>query len=133
MFQAVNLENIDVMCVVVQGVKNSSQAFSCLETRLGTLRGRKFYGVLSGNTESGIYRACVLIKETDDSNRLRLEKWQIPGGKYIREKIKNWEKNTDLIGIAFSKMARLNEVDLKRPIIEFYRSQKELVLYLPIR
>ena len=58
----------------------------------------------------------------------------IPGGLYLREKMKNWTSRTDEIGKMFMAMGERERqrVDSSRPSIEFYRSQDELILLLPI-
>jgi DNA gyrase inhibitor GyrI len=133
MFSIVNRKNIDVMCVETHdGVRGSSKAFKKLESKLSTLKQRKFYGVLQGKPDDGIYRACVERVIEDDRFKNDLDKWVIPGGKYARAKIKNWEENTDVIGSTFSEMAHQFQIDGSRPVIEFYRSQKELLLFSPI-
>ena len=45
----------------------------------------------------------------------------------------NWEKNLPEIGKTFQRMSQENERDVSRPSIEFYRSQRELVLFLPVK
>jgi hypothetical protein len=126
----VTLDNIEVWCVATQGVKGSATAFNKLESELSNLRSRHFYGVLEGSSVNGIYRACV-AKEQNDYFK-NLESWVIPGGKYVRVKIKDWERNINSIALTFSQMAKTFAVDNTRPSIEFYKSQKELVLMLPI-
>lgn len=58
----------------------------------------------------------------------------IPGGLYLREKMKNWMSRIDEIGKTFVAMAEREKprVDRSRPSVEFYRSQDELILLLPI-
>jgi hypothetical protein len=51
----------------------------------------------------------------------------------LKTKIKNWESNVSLIGPTFGKMADQQQNDDTRPMIEYYRSQKELILYSPIK
>ena len=127
------LKDMPVLCVVASnGVKGSVEAFRQLESKLPTLKQRHFYGTLFGSPENGTYRACVELVKTDNPKLMGLETWVIPGGKYIKAKIENWEKNTDLIGPTFGKMAGQHHNDNARPKIEYYRSQKELVLYFPI-
>lgn len=130
-YQESILEDITVLSVKVVGVKNSAQAFNKLESTLPTLKGRKFYGCLSGTPETGIYRACVAGVESD--NPEGLETWTIPGGKYLRAKIEDWVGKENMIGEVFSDMAKISNVDYDRPYIEYYRSQKELILLLPVK
>jgi hypothetical protein len=130
-FAEVETQSIAVWCVSsTGGVQNSKIVFEKLEKRLGSLRGRKFYGVLEGSPGSGIYRACVAKNQEDDCKDL--ESWIIPGGKYLKAKINNWGECLNLIGETFSEMTQFGDIDIGRPYIEFYRSQKELILFLPI-
>jgi hypothetical protein len=62
-----------------------------------------------------------------------LDTWTIPGGTYGRRKIENWSVDTSEIAKTFEAMTVEYPVDPIRPAIEFYRSQKELILYLPIK
>jgi len=134
MFVKTELKTIKVMCQAISGgIKKSSLAFNQLESKLGSLKGRKFYGVLAGSTNSGIYSACVLMNKNDDPKELFLKEWYIPGGCYLKGKVLDWEKNINIIGETFSKMAKLVTVDSGRPVIEYYRSQRELILYLPVK
>jgi DNA gyrase inhibitor GyrI len=133
-FPELILKDIQVLCVVASnGVKNSVEAFRQLESKLPTLKQRHFYGTLTGSPDNGTYRACVKIVKTDNPKSIGLETWVIPGGKYIKTKIKNWESNVSLIGPTFGKMADQQQNDDTRPMIEYYRSQKELILYSPIK
>ena len=130
-FVETETQPIIVWCVSsTGGVQNSKLVFEKLEKRLGSLRGRKFYGVLEGSPENGIYRACVAKNQGD--NFPDLESWIIPDGKYLKAKISDWDKCLSCIGETFSEMAQLWCTDASRPYIEFYRSQRELILFLPI-
>lgn len=59
----------------------------------------------------------------------------IPGGLYVREKMKDWSSRIPEIGRTFMAMVERerHRVDNSRPSIEFYRSQDELILLLPVR
>lgn len=130
-YQEVKLEPINVLCVSSHaGVKGSAEVFEKLESKLPTLKGRKFYGVLEGSPKNGIYRACVAQEPGDNSKEF--EKWIIPGGKYGRAKIEDWEKHIESIASIFSEIADKYKTDPNRPCIEFYKSQKELILLLPV-
>lgn len=126
------LTDIPVWSVSTIGVKSSGKAFSLLESKFDSLKGRKFYGLLYGNADTGTYRACAL----DDGYKLKdtqkLKKWIIPGGKYATEKIIEWTKHTNLIAEVFKQLSHSNDIDSSRPQIEFYKSQKELIVMIPI-
>ncbi len=109
--------------------EQAPKAFKELEAKLSSLKGRKFYGVVLGDE----YRACVAIDPNDDPFSLPHPTWTLPGGKYVRRKIPNWEQHLDLIGSAFETLRRRSDFDPSRPCIEYYRSQKELLVMVPVR
>jgi hypothetical protein len=128
----VTLPDVKVMYVEsTTGLAGAAKAFDTLEAQFASLKGRKFYGTFQPPT--GPYRACVAIEPGDDAAALGFSTWTIPGGKYSRRKVMNWEKNLPEIGKTFQRMSQENERDVSRPSIEFYRSQRELVLFLPVK
>jgi hypothetical protein len=60
--------------------------------------------------------------------------WTIPGGSYARGKLPNWSEHPDRIGPSFDRLvdAYRERIDPARPSIEWYKSQRELILLLPI-
>jgi hypothetical protein len=130
--ELVDLPETPVMYVESdRGLAGAAQAFDRLEARFPSLKGRKFYGTFV--PPGGPYRACVAMAPGDDAAALGLPTWIIPGGRYRRGKILDWERNLPEIGKTFSRMSEAHEHDTSRPSIEFYRSQKELLLFLPVR
>ena len=124
----IELEAISVMCVVAKdGPSGARAAFDELESKLPSLRGRKFYGTY----HEGEYRACVAVREGDDPSAMKLGTWIIPGGRYLRVKVDDWEQKVATLASVFESMARTRQVDRTRPSIEVYRSQRELLLLLP--
>lgn len=114
------------------GPAGSGEAFNKLESSLETLQGRKFYATFEYST--GQYRACVAVKNPDEPERLGFQKWNVPGGLYAQEKLHAWTEHADEIPDLFGKMSQeyKGRIDSSRPSIEFYKSQKELTLLLPI-
>jgi hypothetical protein len=128
------LNDIPMMYIAAEGgPAGARDAFNKLEGKLPSLKGRKFYGTFQ--PETGEYRACVAIESGDDPNRMGLATGVIPGGLYFREKLKNWMSRIDEIGKTFLAIAERerHRVDKNRPSVEFYRSQDELILLLPIQ
>jgi hypothetical protein len=109
--------------------------FRILESRLPTIKGRKFYGTFRFVPGGEEYFACASRLDTDDPGKMGLEVGEIPGGWYARRKIPDWEKNLARIPIQFKEMVRVlgDEVDPSRPTVEFYRSQAELLTLVPVR
>ena len=126
----VTLDDIDVMCVVAPGgPSDAPAAFQALEAPLKSLKGRRFYGTYL----AGEYRACVAIEPGDDPDALGLATWTIPGGKFEKRKLTDWQRRLAEIGATFIAMAREFDVDESRPSVEYYRSSRELVLFLPVK
>ena len=113
--------------------KGPSAAFNLLESKLSTIKGRKFYGTFQFKSDGEEYYACVVRIDSDDPEKMQLETGAIPGGWYARSKLMDWEKNLSKLAGLFEEMARTHDVDPKRPSLEFYRSQAELQLFLPVR
>lgn len=125
----VTLDDIEVMYVAAEGgPAGAQQAFDRLESRLKSLKGRRFYGTF----HAGEYRACVALQPYDKPAELGLATGVIPGGKYIREKMLNWTHRIPEIGKTFILLSERYPADPTRPSIEYYRSQSELHLFLPL-
>ena len=125
------LEPVTVMYVEAEGgLSGIRQSWSKLEAKLPSLKGRKFYGTYY--VANKIYRACVAITSEKEADTLNLPTWTIPEGKYLREKIKGWSSRPEIMRETFESMAREYDSDFTRPSIEFYKSQQEVILLLPI-
>jgi hypothetical protein len=109
--------------------EQAPKAFKQLEAKLFSLKGKKFYGAVLGDE----YRACVAIDPNDDPLSLPHPTWTLPGGKYVRRRIPNWEQHLDLIGPTCETLRRRSDFDPSRPTIEYYRSQKELLVMVPVQ
>jgi len=129
----VELQDIPVLRVKadMKG-KGPPAAFDLLESKLPTLKGRKFYGTFQPRPDGEEYYACVARIDSDDPEKMQLETGAIPGGWYARRRFPDWEKNLSKLPSTFEEMARTNHVDPSRPSLEFYRSQAELILFLPV-
>jgi hypothetical protein len=125
----VTLDDVEVMFVVSpSGPQGAGEAFDRLEARLPGLKGRKFYGALL----NGEYRACVALEAQDAPAAMGLDTWTIPGGAYARRKLERWPERLPEIGQIFGTLAAEYPRDPTRPNIEFYRSQKELLLFMAV-
>lgn len=134
-----NIITIDDITVAqvrsTNGPIGAAAAFNTLESKMNSLRGRKMYGIFYPQT--GNYFACVKLDE-EFPDDMGFEKGIIPGGKYARQKIENWSGHVKEIGPSFEKLKEIcrqnvYSIDNSRPSIEFYRSQKELFIMLPVK
>jgi hypothetical protein len=130
----VNLDDIPVLRLKADMAgKGPAAAFEQLESRLQTLKGRRFYGTFRETPQGEEYFACVTRVDSDDPEVLRLEVGTIPGGWYVRRKLLDWDSKLAELPRLFKELAHSQDVDPIRPSLEFYRSQKELHLLVPVR
>ena len=116
--------------------EGNSEAFASLESHLDSLTGRKFYGVLFQAKDGLDYFAGLLPNDETEERRfgdLGFPILEIEGGPCVRTKLYDWSSQTDQIGQLFGKMIDQFGIDPTRPQIEFYRSQQELHLILPVQ
>ncbi len=111
-----------------------AEAMRRLESKLRSLKGRKFYGVFRLLAEGEQYYACVEKWPSDDESALGLEVGTIPGGLYLRRKVFDWEKviADGKLGSIFQELGGHYKADRSRPEIEYYRSMAELHLLMPV-
>lgn len=133
----VELPTILVMCIsAVGGAEGVPDAVTKVEEILGyNLRGRKCYGVSTTDGSGLHYRACVAIQEGDDPAALGLEPSEIPGGRYVEDRIRPFDYRKDIPELVgkFGRMSEENDVDQTRPSVEFYRRHDDVKLYVPIK
>ena len=127
-------EDLPLMCLKSpNGPVSAAETFDRLESKLDSLRGRKFYGLFRIENGQEIYLACTRVEPGDSVDELGFENAILAGGKYERERINGWEDRIKELPAIFSKMGEGNDVDSSRYTVEFYRSTKELILMLPVR
>ena len=111
-------------------VEEIRRGWERLETVVG-LRGRKFFGAFYPST--GEYRVCVQAREGDDPGALGLETGTLPGGRYLRARLRGEPPEVyERIGPTFDVLAKAARPDETRPSIEFYRHRDEIDLLLPV-
>jgi hypothetical protein len=109
----------------------AQRAFSELESRLGTLRGRRFFGVF--NPSSSEYLACVQTTDADEPGTLGLSEAVIPGGAYLRATLTGRPPAVYAhIAPAFDELEKHADADPSRPLVEFYRRYDEIDLLVPV-
>jgi hypothetical protein len=113
--------------------RGPSEAFATLESRLPSLKGRKFFGSFRPTEDGEEYFACVGRIPSDDPIRMELGDGVIPGGLYVRRKLVGSEENIPHLAEHFDDLRGKFDHDPTRPSLEFYRSERELRLLLPVR
>ena len=111
---------------VADEVPAMQRGWAELEAIVG-LRGRHFYGVFDGE-----YRVCAAVREDDD--QLHLERGSIPGGRYLRERLRGEPPALyERIGPTLAELEAVADVDDSRPVIEHYRRHGEIDVLVPVR
>lgn len=108
-----------------------TRGWSEVESAVGPLRGRRFFGVFDELKHE--YLVCVERREGDDPGTLGLEAGTLPGGRYARRRLRGEPPAVYAeIAPAFEQLARRPDRDGTRPGIEFYRSRDVIDLLLPV-
>src|SRR5262245_43571654 len=106
----------------------AGSAFYELEAALPSLRGRRFYGYYEPNARR--YFACVIARDDD---ALDLDRRTLPGGAYARTRLRGHPPELyERIGDAFDAVAKAVAVDSSRPWLEYYRSEDEVDVLVPV-
>lgn len=104
-------------------------AWRHLEDRLGSLRGRRFFGVF----HDGIYRASVQVRSDDDPEGAGFRTSSLPAGAYLRARLRDDpDRLYERIPTSFARLERQATRDPDRPGIEWYRRLDEVDLLFPI-
>ncbi len=130
---ATPVERDDVQVMFLQtadDVPAMRRGWERLEAVVG-LRGRSFFGAFYPSTRE--YRVCAQVKEGDDPAALGLEAGTLPGGRYLRARLRGEPPQVyDRIGPTFQALIEAAAPDESRPSIEHYRRRDEIDLLLPV-
>jgi DNA gyrase inhibitor GyrI len=103
-----------------------------LEAAVGSLRGRRFFGVMHAGPQPE-YWACVARRDGDDAAALGLRTGVIPGGRYARRRLTGEPPEVfERIVPGFRALEREHREDGSRPSIEDYRRYDRIDLLLPV-
>jgi hypothetical protein len=111
------------------GIKNSWER---LESKLDSLKGRKFYGLTYFEGDHLVYYAGLQPLDEEEVTALGFPTLTLKGGKYARVKLMDWNNHADEIGPILDELMETYKKDPGGPTVEFYRSQSELHLMIPI-
>jgi hypothetical protein len=127
----VERDQVDVMFLCIRDLaEEMGPAWQRLEELVGT-RGRKFFGGYYPATDE--YHVCVKTQEGDDPDALGLETGTLPGGRYLRARLRGDPPAVyEQIKPTFDELIRTTPPDETRPSIEFYRRHDEIDLLLPV-
>jgi len=126
----VTLDELPVLVVAKDGEPGEAAgaAFSELEAALPSLRGRRFYGYYEPSARR--YFACVVAQDDD---ALDLDRRTLPGGTYARSRLRGQPPELYArIGETFDTVAKSVAADESRPWLEYYRSEGEVDVLIPV-
>ena len=126
----VTLDELPVFVVAKDGDPGEAAgaAFSQLEAALPSLRGRRFYGYYEPNARR--YFACVVAQDDD---AVALDRSILPGGAYARARLRGQPPELYArIGDTFDSVAKSVAADSARPWLEYYRSENEVDVLVPV-
>ena len=121
-----------VVCQATEFPAGIKDSWSRLESRLESLKGRKFYGLTYFEGGQLVYYAGLEPVDGEEITSLGFPTLTLKGGRYARVKLMDWTEHADEIGPIFDELMDRYKKDPGGPTIEFYRSQKELHLMIPI-
>jgi predicted transcriptional regulator YdeE len=113
--------------------KSIRMAWRQLEEPLPSRRGRRFYGVCYGTGSQQGYYAAVEPESDTEIGALGFQLLTVPAGRYVRATLKDWNAHVDRIPEIVNTLEQDFPPDSSRPTIEFYRSQSELQILVPLR
>ena len=125
----VDREPTPVVCVrTADEPAAMTRGWTALEARTGA-RGRRFYGVFDAG--SGEYRVSAQVREGDDAVALGLEPRLLPGGRYLRARLRGQPPASyERIAPTFAALEKLVTLDRARPYLEFYRRHDVIELFV---
>ena len=107
-------------------------AWDRLESKLSSLKGRKFYGVSRDEGSHVSYFAGLAPISDQEITALGFPTMTIKGGKYARAKLLDWSNHTEKIGQIFNELMQEFRMAPDGWALEYYRSQSEVHLLIPL-
>lgn len=127
------LEYLTLMYIKAESFPDGiTAAWDKLDKALPSMKGRKFYGaakMIDGKME---YRASVVPLNENEHKSLGMEIFTIPAGNYAAKKLHNWQSNIPQIREIFTELNEKYKANPALYNLEYYESEKELIIMLPI-
>lgn len=101
-----------------------------LESKLESLKGRKFYGLTYLEPSGLAYYAGLETTDAAEISALGFPTLLVTGGRCARVRLADWEEHVDQISEIFDWLIGNYDKDPNSPSIEYYRSRSELLLYI---
>ena len=121
-----------IVCRASEFPAGIKDAWERLESKLASIKGRKFYGLTYFEDGQLAYYAGLQPLDSDEVNALGFPTLMLKGGTYVRVKLLDWNNHADEIGPIFDELMEEYKKDPSGPTVELYRNQSELHLMIPI-
>ena len=121
-----------VVCRADEFPAGIKESWERLESKLASLKGRKFYGLTFWEDGHLVYYAGLQPVDEAEIQALGLPTLTLKSGKYARVKLMDWNDHVDEIGPIFDELIEEYKKDPSGPTVEFYRSHMELHLMIPL-
>jgi predicted transcriptional regulator YdeE len=127
-------EDLRVLGVKVTTIpKGIGEAFDALVKMLPGGFDRSYYGIAEMNHKGEmIYKAAALEKYDGEAEKYNCERFTIEKGEYLAVTLRDWRKKTDSIKSVFQKMIEDNRVDKRKPCIEWYKNDDEMICMVKV-
>ena len=112
-------------------IDDIQKVWPIFEEQLGSLKGRKMYGLQYGPLGSGTYQCAATLIQGEDQTSSEII--QSPSGLFARIRLKGPSRH-EQIGEAFSTIIESyeEECDFTRPTIEFYKDHQTVDVLVPV-
>lgn len=122
-----------VVCRAQEFPAGIKDAWNRLESKLPSLKGRKFYGLTYFEDGQLVYYAGLEPLNEAEISNLGFPVKTLKGGTYARVKLLDWNNHADEIAEIIGELMENYTKDPSGPTVEFYRSQSELHLMIPVQ
>lgn len=126
----------DAMVLIVARAESFPEdiqaAFHQIESKLQTLRGRRFYGLTYDRPEGLEYFAGLVPESDEEPQQLGLSTLEVPAGSWARTRLHDWADDLDRIPMVVEALVEEHGLDTSRPVMEYYRSSTEMDVLVPV-
>lgn len=103
------------------------EAFDSIVKKLPDGFNRSFYGICYMENGKMIYKAAAEETAHGEAEKYKCERYTIEKGEYLAIVLKNWREKTHEINGVFHQLVKDPRADVKRPCIEWYKNDIEMV------
>lgn len=122
-----------VVCRASELPAGIKESWDRLGTKLASLKGRKFHGLTFFEAGHLVRYAGLQPQDGNEAASLGFPMMTLKGGDSAWVKLMNWPQHADEIGPILDALMEECRKDPEVPTVEFYRSQTDLHLMIPLQ